>query len=612
MTLVCVQVLGPVRVTASDGADVQVGPPMQRCVLGLLALAAGQPVPVERLVDSLWGSAAPEGARRMVQWYVSRLRRVLEPEGIALCRDSGGYRLNRNDAQVDLHNFRTLAALPQDGADDVVTLRRALALWHGQPLAGLPGNEAVEALRAGLTEERLLVEERLYAVELAAGNHAGVLAALAASTRDHPLRERLVALRMRALCQAGRPAEALACYEGTRRLLASQLGVDPSAELRAEHLGILRTTRAGSRTDFPNLAADVGSISLGGVLESGTGPDSDALSARFQLPHRVSDFTGRATELAGLLAQAEPASASATAVTICAIDGMVGIGKTALAVQAAHAIADRFPDGQFYFELHAHTAGVEPISAVAALDFGLRSLGVADCRIPASLSERVALWRSCLANRRVLLVLDDAVDASQVRPLIPSGPGSLVLVTSRRRLLDLDGATPFSLDVLASTEAAELFTWIVGPRAAAESAATHDVVESCGYLPLAIRIAAARLSHRPQWTVAGLARLLADDPLTALATLGTAHRSLTGGFAMSYRQLDAQGRSVLQQLGLYSGADFDAAKAAALTGEPEIEPILEYLLDQHLLMQRAPNRYAFHPLIRLCAVACASKSALET
>ncbi|HEV2636787.1 MAG TPA: BTAD domain-containing putative transcriptional regulator [Actinocrinis sp.] len=658
--------LGPVRMISGDGSAVGLGPPMQRCVLALLVVQAGRPVPVEHLVDALWGEAAPQGSRRMVQWYVSRLRRVLEPYGFGLTREGGGYRLDAACAQVDVHEFRRLVAVAgapgsvagqADAAEsEAETLRRALALWHGRPLTGLPDSEALDGLRAGLAEERLQAEERLYAAEIAAGNHARVMAALAATTQDNPLRERLVVLRMRALCQAGCPAEALACYEAMRRRLAAEFGVDPSAELRAEHLAILRADRS-AREEWDqdqseylawNMANDTGfgrrasaasgldvvfdfGLDLAPEDDAGPEPDGDppdldgtgrgparstarlrergqnpeSLVARFQLPRRIPDFTGRDDELARLVARAAPEpDPTAATVSVCSIDGMAGAGKTALAVEAAHAVADRFPDGQFYVELHTHTAGAEPVTTSAALEFGLRCLGIAAWHIPSSSAERAALWRSSLAGQRVLIVLDDVAGAEQIHPLMPPGSGSLAVVTSRRRLVDLDAAELVSLDVLAPPEAAELFTRMVGLRAEADPGAVRAVLEACGYLPLALRIAAARLRHRPQWTVSFLARQLEQDPLGVLTT---ADRGVANAFTQSYQRLDDRGRRALRVLGLHAAVDFDVPSAVALTGDPEVEFVLESLVDNHLLTQQAPGRYAFHRLVRLCASAHAAE-----
>ncbi|WP_051813955.1 tetratricopeptide repeat protein, partial [Kitasatospora sp. MBT63] len=329
------------------------------------------------------------------------------------------------------------------------------------------------------------------------------------------------------------------------------------------------------------------------------------------LPYDVTDFTGRGEEFHRLVALAEQAAhpdgqdgAGSSTLVVTAVDGMAGIGKTTLAVRAAHALADRYPDGQLFVDLHGHTPGQEPITPAAALDRLLRHLGVSPERIPDGVEQRAAAWRAALAGQRVLVVLDNARDVGHVRPLLPGAGSALVLITSRRRLTALDGAVNLSLEVLTPRDAVELFVRIVGAdRAEGRRAEVEDVVALCGCLPLAIRIAASRLRHRPAWSVAHLADRLRDRQ-RRLAELVAGDRSVAAAFEVSYLQLgDAQQR-MFRLLGLHPGHDFDAAGAAVLSGctVAEAEVMLEELFDTHLLGQHTVGRYYFHDLIRQYAL----------
>ncbi|KAB8194687.1 tetratricopeptide repeat protein [Nonomuraea phyllanthi] len=320
------------------------------------------------------------------------------------------------------------------------------------------------------------------------------------------------------------------------------------------------------------------------------------------LPYDVADFAGRSVQVEELC---EPAPQP---VTIHAIDGMAGIGKTALAVHAAHRLAERYPDAQLFIDLQAHTAGRPPLEPGEALEVLLRQAGVPAERIPASEPERAALWRAELAGRRVLLVLDNAVDAAQVRPLLPGASTSLVLITSRHRLTDLDGARPLSMDVLPLSDAAALFAGIVGERADAEPETVTEVLLLCGFLPLAVRIAATRLRHRPRWSVAHLAERLRDER-RRLTELATSERGVAAAFTLSYRQLPAEQQRLFRLVGLHPGRDITPHAAAALAGlSPEdAADLLEELLDAHMLQQHAFGRYLFHDLLRRYAAQLAAE-----
>ncbi|WP_052440997.1 AfsR/SARP family transcriptional regulator [Streptacidiphilus anmyonensis] len=350
-------------------------------------------------------------------------------------------------------------------------------------------------------------------------------------------------------------------------------------------------TRSGPPANPRAAAPGAQSPGPGGAPHGGAAAEGRGRALRSDyLPYDLPDFTGREGELARLVDAAGG---------VVAIDGMAGIGKTTLAVHAAHALAGRYPDGQLFVDLQSDTAGRQPLPTEDALDLLLRQIGLPAERIPAGAQERGALWRAELAERRVVAVLDNAASAEQVRPLLPGSAGSLVLVTSRRRLVDLDGAAALSVDLFPAADAIGLFTSVVGERADAEPLAALDVLQLCGFLPLAVRIAAARLLHRPRWTVAYLADRLRDER-RRLAELATADRGVAAAFTVSYEQLPSEQQRVFRLLGSAPGRDFDASAAAALARLPlpDAEDLLEDLLDAHMLVQHEAGRYTFHDLLR--------------
>jgi DNA-binding SARP family transcriptional activator/tetratricopeptide (TPR) repeat protein len=535
-------------------------------------------------------------------------------------------------------------------------LAAALALWRGPALAGVD-SRALRGVAARLEERRLAAVEAAVELRLAAGEAAALVAELSGLVAAHPLRETPRRQLMVALYRCGRQADALAVYAQARALLADELGVDPGPDLARAHQQVLRAdpalwppaavaaaglppaglppaglppaglppaglppaglppagpaaagsaaagpaaagaTATGSAAARPVTAGAAGIAPAGSVAApaAATWPGSGAHPvAPCTLPYDLPDFAGRGGELARLLVPGPGA------MVITAIDGMAGVGKTALAVHAAHRLADRYPDGRLFCDLHAHTAGAPAVTAEAALERLLRMLGVPPDAIPADLDGRAARWRAELAGRRALVVLDNATSAAQVRPLLPGAPGCLVLVTSRRRLGVLDGAAVLSLDVLPPADAAALFAAIAGAgRAAAEPAAVTEVAALCGRLPLAIRIAATRLAHRPQWTVSELAGRLRAEP-GRLAELTLTDRGVSSAFSLSYAQLRAAEQRMFRLLGLHPGADFDPYSAAALAGTTPAGAgaILESLVDAHLLQGLGAGRYRFHDLLR--------------
>ncbi|MFD7028259.1 BTAD domain-containing putative transcriptional regulator [Streptomyces sp. NPDC059917] len=583
-------VLGPIR--AWRGSEpLSSGSPQQRALLAALLLRDGRTATAPELIDAIWGEDPPPQALAAVRTYASRLRKVLDT-GL-LVSESGGYAIRLGSAAaLDLGVARSLTAdadkarAAGDRALARTLLARALDLWDGEPLAGVPGPYA-ETERVRLGEWRLQLLETRLDLDLDIGHHAEAVSELTALTAAHPLRERLRELLMLALYRSGRQAEALAVYADTRRLLADELGVDPRPELAALQQRILRADAELA------VAAD-------------PAPTATPVQIRpAQLPATVPDFTGRATfvtELSRVLAGAD-----GQVMAVSALAGIGGVGKTTLAVHVAHAARPHFPDGQLYVDLQGTEA--RPVEPEAVLGAFLRALGTPDARIPDSPAERAALYRSTLDDRRVLVLLDNARDAAQVRPLLPGTAGCAALVTSRVRMAGLAGAHLVDLDVMSPDEALLLFTRIVGAeRVGAERQAALDVVGACGFLPLAIRIAASRLAARRTWTVSVLAAKLADER-RRLDELQAGDLAVKATFELGYGQLEPAQQRAFRLLGLADGPDISLCAAAAVLdrSEHDTEDLLEALVDCSLLESAAPGRYRFHDLVRLYARACAER-----
>ncbi|WP_230420864.1 AfsR/SARP family transcriptional regulator [Actinomadura soli] len=544
-----------------------------------------------------WEENPPATAKKQIRNIVSDLRRTLTGSGEAGLVPVGqdGYRLQVAGDALDISVFDHLVTRARRYAADhriedaVTEFRAALALWRGPALAGLD-SPSLEPQRAVLDEKRLAAVEELADLELTLGQHHKLSTELTQWVTEYPLRERLTGLHILSLYRAGRRAEALQVFQEARRVLIDNLGTEPGAELQRIHQQIL--------TGDADLAA----------------PRDSHPDPRHFLPRDITDFTGRTSELERLFSALPVAEDAAKAVVISAIDGMAGIGKTALAVHAAHTLTDRYPDAQIFIDLDAHTADREPLSPASALDRLLHALQVPREKIPEGAEERSALWRAELAGRKALVVLDNAASAAQVRPLLPGTPDCLVLVTSRRRLADLEAAHTLSLDVLPLGDATALFTRIAGDaHALVDPQAVREVVRLCGYLPLAIRIAAARLRTRPVWSVTHLIERLHHER-RRLTELAVGDRDVAAVFALSYHYLTGDQRRLFRLLGLHPGADFDTYTAAALADLTldEADRLVEQLVDFHLLEQRTACRYRFHELLRLHAVHLADGEASET
>ena len=616
------RVLGPVEAWSGD-ERLAVGGGMQRTLLALLALQANRVVPADRLMSALWPDGQPASGRSRLHDQVFALRRVLRLAGPGrddcLVTRPPGYTLQADADRVDHLRFDRLvrsgrqARAAGDPAAAVEHLRAALGLWRGPALGGVDADGlAGEARR--LEEARLAAVEDCVDAELDRGAADEVIPELTALVAAHPLRERLRGQLMLALYRVGRQAEALEVWQDARRQLRDDLGLDPGPELLALRDRVLRN-------DESLLPAHDAVEPLGRRAGEGITRDPDGAAAPAeppvpaQLPADVSGFAGRVAELAALDAQL-PGDAP-TAVVISAVSGTAGVGKTALAVHWAHRVRDRFPDGQLYVNLQGY-APDPPVRPVEALAGFLHGLGVPADRIPADVATAAGMYRTLLADKRVLVVLDNARTADQVRALLPAGPGCSVLITSRVRLSGLvarEGAHLITLDVLAPEEAHALIALLVGrQRAEAEPEALRELASLCGYLPLALRIAAANLAGQRHWTIAGYAaRLGRTNPVAALNVVDDDHVAVRVAFDQSYAALAADARDMFRLLGLVPGADITAPAAAAMAGvaPAAAERALDRLAAAHLVQQHQPGRYACHDLLRWYAAVCAEEEDAE-
>ncbi|MEV0388612.1 BTAD domain-containing putative transcriptional regulator [Nonomuraea sp. NPDC050643] len=600
-------VLGPVRAWR-DGQELDLGTPLQRSILGMLLLREGRAVTPNEMIDAVWGEDAPPRALGALRTYVSRLRTVLEPDRPARSRPElltsigRGYALRLPEDALDLVRFERgihdAEAARKAGrlSAAAAALRDALSLFEGEPLAGTVGPYS-EHQRDRLIERRISVIETLMDVDLELGNHAKIVSELIALTADHPLRERLRAQLMLAYYRCGRQGDALNVFTETREALVDELGIEPGPELTALHQRILAADPTLSATATATAAEEP---SEEPADEEEQPPAALELPRPAQLPAAVSDFTGR-KEIAVRLRTLLSAQSSSEGVPVAAISGIGGVGKTTLAVHVAHLVDDVFPDGQLYADLRGYTD--EATAPESVLGGFLRALGIPADVIPDQPAERSALYRSILAERRILVLLDNARDARQVSPLLPGTPGCAAIVTSRVKLADLPSAKLIDLDVMEPDEALSLFSSVAGAeRVSAEHGAAMDVVAVCGFLPLAVRIVAARLAARPSWTVASLVPRLADEQ-RRLDEMRVGNLAVEATFALGYGQLEAAQARAFRLLSLPNGPDISTDAAAAVLGTSgfETEEVLESLVDASLLEAPAPGRYRFHDLLKLFA-----------
>ena len=621
------RLLGPLEVRVGDDWK-GIGAPKWRSVLAALLINARQIVSAETLINEVWGDAPPTKAVNLISIYVLRLRRLLgDPDSSLLVTRAPGYQLRVAATDTDALLFEAMVRDGRQvfGSGDAQgaarQLTEALALWYGRPLADVRATPLVEAETERLAELRLGALELRITAELACGGHDQAVPEIRRLLADHPLREGLWLQLMRALDGAGRHAEALEVYGQARNVISGQLGVDPGAELRQLHAELL----AKDQTSLP------GTISAGTVAarprktaagQSRAAADDAATATRpargprpaapvpAQLPADVTDFTGRDEQVKRLcdLLAGPGASNGTGAVRVAVVAGAGGLGKTSLAVHAAHRVRRKFPGGQLYVDLLGATS--TPLSPGDVLARFLRDLGVDGRQIPVDDDERAGRYRTELASRRMLVVLDNARDAAQVRPLLPGSSSSAVLVTTRSQMPDLASTRLVDLNVLDDDEALTLFAKAVGDdRASAEPQATAELLEACAGLPLAIRICAARLATRSGWSIQSMASRLRDEH-HRLDELRAGDLAVRASFQVSFASLATTAEpdgiapaDAFRLLGLWPGPSISAVAAAALFGTPEYGAAnaLETLVDTHLLESTGPDRYKFHDLLRVYA-----------
>lgn len=586
-----VRLLGTVEVIGPGGPAVLPGS-RQRALVGLLALRPGVIVPRSSLVDALWGEEPPRTAVKTLYSHVTRVRQAMEACGLpdVLSTREPGYALLVPRADVDAHRFAEhvrQAGASKTPAEVAGHLRTALELWRGDAFADTPlaGWGAAEVDR--LHEARLTASEDLWEAELELGQHRRAAAELEPLVARHPYRERLVALLMLARYRSGRHAEALDAYHRLRTRLDDELGVDPGPDLQRRYAAILRHD---PELDPAPPAAAVASL----------------ISRPAQLPAPVGHFTGRTQELDELDRVLDH-------IRIIAVSGPAGMGKTALALHWAHRIKDRFADGQLFLELRGHEPGDTAMTATEALPHLLRSLGVPPDRVPAELTEQAGMYRSLLHDKRLLIVLDNCGSVDQVLPLVPGTDSSLLVLTSRGQLTALAARHAVhlvGLDSLEQTEAVDLLGRVLGTeRVEREPSSAADLVELCGRMPLALRIAAALLAARPKQPIGELAAGLAgENRLEALSIEGDS-RSLRAVFASAYDAVSAPAARLFRLLGQHPGRTITGhlAAAAAAVSVNEAHDRLAELVAAHLINDLGDGRYRFHDLIRLYAAECAHR-----
>jgi DNA-binding SARP family transcriptional activator/tetratricopeptide (TPR) repeat protein len=574
------RVLGPVELW-SAGQDRDLGPTRERGVLAVLLLTPRTIVPAEALIDRLWDTRPPPKARESLSVYIARLRASLRQavgDGVRLAGRDRGYVLDVDPEAVDLYQFRRLRrqadALTASGDYDhaALLLREADRLWRGPALAGVRG-DWVARMRDSLEEERRAAVLKRVECEQELGRHADLVGELRHLLAQYPLDEALVAHQMAALYGSGRQGEALSLYRDTRSRLIEEQGTEPGPALAELHQRILRGD--------PQLAVRLTDRRLGRE----PGPDT--------LPPETVELVGRSEELELLTAE------HGDAPLIGVIEGMPGVGKTALAVHAARVVAGRYPDGMFYLNFHTHDPGRPSLDAAEALHRLLRMMIAATTAIPDAIGERAALWRAQLSRRRAVVILDDAAGHDQIRPLLPVAGRCLILITTRRRLPDIAGARALTLDVLPAEDAITLFRSMAGKGISHNDAEVATAVRLCGWLPLAIQLTAGRLARDYPPRLADLVEELSQSA-ARLGGPGTAGPELMSAFDLSYRALEPDHQRFFRRLGVSPCAHVSLQAAAALDGGTlaEAEKALAALLDHHLLARAPAGQFRFQDLIR--------------
>jgi DNA-binding SARP family transcriptional activator len=613
------RLFGPVEAWLA-GIRLSLGTPQQRAVLAALAVDAGRLVTIETLIDRVWDDAPPPGARQALYAHVARIRHALgqaSPDagqpGAAVARRAGGYLLDTEPDRVDVRLFRRLAAEARErqraDAERAALLGRALGMWRGTPLADVPGAWAAR-MRVSWQKQHVDAVVQWAQVQLRLGRPDEVIDAVRELAADHPRAEALIGVLMMAYAAAGQDAEALDCYASTRSLLVHDLGTEPGPGLREVHAAVLRgDLRQAVRPTQP-LPVRHG--------------DKRVLKRRAvpaQLPADVAAFTGRQEELSQLdtllLTTQQAATGTQPAVTVAALSGTAGVGKTALAIRWAHRARSRFPDGQLYVDLRGYDPE-QPVPPADALAGFLDALGVPGQDMPRSVNDRAARYRTETAGRRMLVLLDNAASVDQIRPLLPGAATCFVLVTSRHSLPGLvarHGAVRLDLDLLPLADALALLGTLLPGRVSAEPGAAATLAEQCARLPLALRVAAELAAARPAATLSQIVAELADQRrrLDLLDAGGDPYTAVRTVFSWSYRNLPATAAEAFLLLGTHPVTDLDPPQAAEVirTSVDGARQVLDLLASVHLIQHTPPrpadtDRYRMHDLLRAYATHLAS------
>jgi tetratricopeptide (TPR) repeat protein/DNA-binding SARP family transcriptional activator len=584
------RVLGPIELW-SGGQQHDLGAARTRCVLAALLLSLGTVTPAEVLIDRLWDTRPPPKARESLSAYIARLRGSLRKalgDTALLTGRLGGYVLNVDPESVDLYRFRRLrrqaAALTASGDFDHAAslLREADALWRGQALAGI-GGDWIEGMRDSLGEERRAVIVARVECDLELGRHAELVGELSQLLFAYPLDETFIAQQMTALYRSGRPGDALGLYRETRSRLVAELGTEPGSNLSELHQRILRGD--------PQLAVRAANDSPGRI----PAPDT--------LPPQAVELVGRTAELRLLTGDGNHCP------QVSVIEGMPGVGKTALAVRAARIASDQYTDGVAYLNFHTHDPGRPSLDAPEALYRLLHMFGVPPAQIPDAIDERIALWRAQLSRRRAVVILDDAAGSDQIRPLLPVAGRCLILITSRHRVPGLESARALTLDVLSIDDAITLFRRVAGHGGYdQEEDEVAAAVQLCGRLPLAIQITAGRMAQEYPPRLADLVDELSQSPVL-VGGEGVSSPEWISAFDLSYRALEPGHQRYFRRLGINPCVYISPHAAAALVGGTvaEAETALAALLDYHLLAPAPVGQFRFHDLIRGYAALCAAR-----
>lgn len=612
-----IHLLGPVELS-SQGKSLRLGSDKSRLVLASLTVEIGRPVSLDALIQRLWDDELPNNPRENLHSYVSRIRRALRSvrpaPRVAITQRAHTYTLEADPDSVDWLRYRRLVSWAEsvsrsgDEARAVSHIHEAERLWRGTALAGLPGGWA-ESTRVSMEERRRSVTASRIAMDLRLERYFELVSELAALVEEQPGDETLVGQFMTACYGSGRQTDALRVFQRARQALRTEHGAEVGDELARIHQHILRRHPVSQ------------------LVRPGTEPSEGRATSPDNLP-RHAPLVGRHPEMRRLHSAISDPGRTGSAIVVESISGMAGIGKSCLAVHAAHELKEHFPDGRLYLDLRAHTSPQNPVSTDSALTSLLRLLGVPAEAIPADTGERGALWRRELATRRVLVILDDARDPDQVRPLLPDAPSSLVLITSRSRMTGLSTVRSLTLDVLPRLDAIALFRKFAygdgTPGSTTDERGTHAcgddgedredgthrrggpgdateigrIVHRCAYLPLAIEIAASRLTAHPSWTLKALGERLSRAP-GRLVEIRDGYREIADAFAMSHQALNPEQKSAFRRLSVHPGPELSAQAAAVMIGcgLEEAERLLEDLLRCHLLQEPVPHRFRYHDLL---------------